>query len=949
VNSNDYFTINDKKGGADLKKRFSFGIILALIFSFISYTSQANASAQPSIEFSVQPSATEYVKPKTGDALGRLDIDLTPRGQATNEERKPIDVVFVHDTSGSMKDTYGGVKKATSAENALKESLKFFEQNKQSNDKYYFVPFDSDVSYKSNGNKKVEPTEGISSIKAMAENLDYGDRSCFIIWCNEYDFSEGGTNYTQSLDYALTKFSGMRDASRYIIFLTDGEPTSLRYNNQQYTLYTNGKASIGNYYEDYNTVKKTILQKAVASSEKLGANEVKMYSIAFAQPGEVNYQLLETMSNKTGGRAIQANPDSLSNVFTDISKEFNSPSIDGEIQIDLSKFNGKVKLAANSDAYVDNRNVVHMKYNFTYPIGKQPSPANLQMSLPLEFTERGQYVFDNIKLIYKDFDGKTQPAVTHRNVTINIVDEAAPKFESAVKINGNQYHSTENLVKMGMQNNEHNEFSIEYDLTPSGVLQTNKSGALKDLRIVQPLPEGISLKSPNLQTNVSGSLTGASVKEINQGGQRAIEITLGKTINYSGSSFSPSRLNLKAVLQAEFAMSLVKMPKATIYYNDTNFSGQSHTLTSHSGYIGLQVILKGLTDGTSYIGDHTGKLIKKNDGTNEVLAEANPKPLPVKGLELKDGSTIRVHFNDSSYRDIYLKADFDVVENNTNKVLGTNEETTGPASFKISKLVGGEDVIYRYKISSSKMDSGWVEFNPKDTIAIPGDLSGEVEIQVKTEGGFTLNQQPITKKIVIIKRVSEINVSPNPIEINVGESIAFQIEVLPTEAADKSLTIYLQNGNGNNAEYSGGGSQEHRILGVKAGEDRLIIEAKDGSGIKKIIPVTVIDPYVALEEIRFKQDKINLPLTDQEIPIERFLIFNPETATNKELEETISSSEAISVIEENGKWFIKTEELGFTTVTVTAEEDNSITDSAVFEVVTPKEGGDDNPYLDGRW
>ncbi|WP_113930182.1 hypothetical protein [Bacillus sp. P14.5] len=160
-----------------MKKRFSAAVIFTIIFSFMIHTSLADASGQPSIEFSVQPSASEYVKPQNGDAQGRLDIELTPRGQATNEERKPIDVVFVHDTSGSMKDTYGGVKKATSAESALKESLKFFEQNKQSDDKYYFVPFDSDVSYKSLGNRRVEPAEGISNIKSIAENLDYS--KCF--------------------------------------------------------------------------------------------------------------------------------------------------------------------------------------------------------------------------------------------------------------------------------------------------------------------------------------------------------------------------------------------------------------------------------------------------------------------------------------------------------------------------------------------------------------------------------------------------------------------------------------------------------------------------------------------------------------------------------------------------------------------------------------------------
>ncbi|MGD6802452.1 vWA domain-containing protein [Rossellomorea vietnamensis] len=945
-----------------MKKRFSAAVIFTIIFSFMIQTSLANASGQPLIEFSVQPSANEYVKPQNGDAQGRLDIELTPSGQATNEERKPIDVVFVHDTSGSMADTYGGAKKATSAENALKESLKFFEQNKQSNDKYYFVPFDSDVSYKNVNGRVVNPETGLGSISEIAENLDYGyydwvqrlyhsnRRGYYYDWVQEYqEISNGGTNYTQSLEYALQKFSAMRDSKRYIIFLTDGEPTSLKYQGEDYTLYTNGTAKVGNRNYTYDSVQNFIQHHAVLSAEKLGRNDVTMFSIAFAQPGEVNYQLLETMSNKTGGRAIQANPNSLSNVFTDISKEFNSPSIEGEVQIDLSKFNGKVKLAPNSDAYMDDRNVLHMKYNFTYPIGKSPSPANIQLSLPLEFTQQGQYVFDNIKLIQKDFDGKTLPAVTHENVTINIVDEAAPKFESAVKINGNQYHAPENLVKMGMQNNEHNEFSIEYDITPSAMLQANKSGNLKNIKIIQPLPDGISLKSSALQTSLSGSLSGATVRETTQNGQRVLEIKPGKTITYNGNQFSQARLNMKAILQADFAMSLVKMPKAAIHYTDSNFSSQNHTLTSHSGYIGLQVILNGMADNTTYIGDHTGKLTKKEDATNEVKAEATPKPLPVKGLELKDGNTIRVHYNDNSFHDIFLKTDFAVYETNTEKILSNNEETTGPASFKVSKKVGGEDVVYYYKTISGQKDSGWKKFQPDEPVALPADLIGNIEIQVKTEGGFTLNEQPVSKNIVIVKKVNEINVTPNPIEVTAGESISFQIEVLPLDATDKSVTVQLLNSNGKISSYSEEGSGNHRILGTEPGDDQLVIEANDGSGVRIIVPVKVIDPYVALEEVKFKQAKINLPLNDQDIPIEAFLIFNPSNATNKELAETVSSAPAIEAVEKDGKWYIRTEELGFTTVTVTADEDNSLTDSAVFEVVTPEEGGDDNPYIDGRW
>jgi hypothetical protein len=144
------------------------------------------------------------------------------------------------------------------------------------------------------------------------------------------------------------------------------------------------------------------------------------------------------------------------------------------------------------------------------------------------------------------------------------------------------------------------------------------------------------------------------------------------------------------------------------------------------------------------------------------------------------------------------------------------------------------------------------------------------------------------------------------------------------------------------------GNVTHRILGVKPGQDYLVVTAK-GSKASISVPVTVVDPYVKLEEVRFKQDMFSIPLTDQKIPIKALLIFNPANATNKELAETISSTAAIEVIKEGGEWYIRTEDLGFTTISVVADEDSSITDSAGFEVVTPEEGGEDNPYIDGRW
>ena len=84
------------------------GYLLVLIFVisilYLPIASAASGTTAPSVDFSVQPSATSYILPAGGKANGNLNVSIFPKGMATNEQRKPIAVYFVEDTSGSMSD-----------------------------------------------------------------------------------------------------------------------------------------------------------------------------------------------------------------------------------------------------------------------------------------------------------------------------------------------------------------------------------------------------------------------------------------------------------------------------------------------------------------------------------------------------------------------------------------------------------------------------------------------------------------------------------------------------------------------------------------------------------------------------------------------------------------------------------------------------------------------------
>lgn len=232
----------------------------------------------------------------TDNENGTYDLTLNVTG-AVGTEANPakVDIVFVLDLSGSMEGD--NLDEAQAAVDTLTTSLG---NRRDVNSQWKLVTFSSSAS----SNYSWTSANGISSTVG-----NFTDRSC-----------SGGTNYEAGLRAAGNAIkSGRTNATKIVIFLTDGQPT----------YYVNGWGSNesggGNYttWDDYNG--------ALEGAETITCDQ--FYAIGMGLPDDVGedhrdgveksgYTVLQDVANKvsTSKRYVKNvdNNESLSDVFEDI-------------------------------------------------------------------------------------------------------------------------------------------------------------------------------------------------------------------------------------------------------------------------------------------------------------------------------------------------------------------------------------------------------------------------------------------------------------------------------------------------------------------------------------------------------------------------------------------------------------------------------------------------------
>lgn len=953
--------------------------LLLVILVFPNVTSAASTS--PAVSFTVAPSQSEIVKPSGSSAQGSLDIRLSPEGKATNANRSPIDVAFIFDKSGSMDELGDNPLKFLSAKNAMSEAVNYFSADPNKNDRFAFIPFSSDVETdKVVGFPIVSlPTTGtvkanLQTIKTRAQGLS----------------AVGGTNYTQSFQTAnnmLTAASS--NVNKYIFFLTDGQPTSSQavesfedtvkvkvgsekkcffgycwyedvYETKTqtvndtvtYTIYSNNTAKAVRSNGTMTTTKLSTVQNAIKSHVQtevtnLANNNIKLYSIGFGTNSEVDMPYLQKLSETTGVTAQQASTTTIAKIFEDISQKIATPTITATVKINISKFGDKVKLADGANATVDSSGNIIIKKDILFPINQEIN-SPIDVSLPLTFSSTGTYSFDNIALQYRDLEGVWREKTA--STTIIVKDDAPAGFNSSMTLE-KEVNELNNLIKTSNSTDKTNYFNVNYSLKPANLVNSTVSGKLANLVIKQPIPNGVSLVS-----------TTNAAEQVIDGQRYAVISLLNKEASYAKGSFSPTEITSSIQFKVDYAVYNLTMPKASLTYTDSRFTGSNATsIPASTQSINMKVQLKEQT-ANKYEGDAVGIIEKKELSTNAKLAQTevpNDYNLPnkaVKDMVFKSGSsnkTIEITYSDNSKAYLYMIPDYDLIGKDTGKKYNSNDTSAESINGTISQKVAGNNVVYYYQINNSSQSTGWKEFTLNNVIPITD--AGLNEIKVRAVGGFANNEE-VSKKITISKIVKSISVQPNPIELTVGKTGSFTLTIAPDDATNKNLDIKISNPS--IASLIPG---QNTILGNQDGTTELIVKSIDGSNLEVKVPIKVVDPYIALEEIKFEKPVYKVEISENNnnlVPIKDLLIFNPSNATNKELESVVSSMpDKVEVVKINDEFYVKGVKIGYSNITATAEEQKNgkkPKDSALFEVVKDSGSSDNNDGTnedtgEGRW
>lgn len=949
--------------------------IIAVLFIMPHDALQAKAAANDiGVSITAAPSQSVVVKPVDSNAQARIDMKMTPYGKYDQLARKPVDVVFIFDTSGSMDESGKRPAKFASAKDAMYKALDHFKKTAGPNDRFAFIPFNTNV-------------DTLNMI-----NLDFGSGSKALVEQKLNLIADkvkklqanGGTNYREPMEQAERFFSSSSN-DKNIIFMTDGGltvskertrycnwygcyddglNTVLQYTNGTFGYYSsrfgnvshpeiyNGSSWIDTYYSNGRTKAIELFRtNAKKQAQLLGSKSMKMYSIGFGNnSGELDQGYLEELSSVTGAYASRASEGNIDQIFLDIAESISKQKLDAEITLDLAKFNGKVTVAEGANAAVEGTSIT-LRKSFEYEY-QQNAPAPVDLTLPLEFSEVGTYTFDNMKLSFKRPDGSTS-SVTIPAVTITVSAEAPPAIDGSMTLKGED-NTVNSLIKQS--GTRGNYFSAEYNLKPKGLTNNSVSGKLQNMKLVQPLPNGVSIDE---------SASNVTVRDSANGGKEAV-VTLTQTVSYGNGVFTPPAFTAALKLKTDWALNNVTMPQAKVEYEDTRFKKTyTSTIPSASERITSKVRLD---DGKSdyYDGYANGTIKKVTKDVGLTVAETTfpndygLQPKPIKDLVFAEGSdktAVTVTYSDNTTALLRFVADLSLTGKDSGASIQNGDTVQEHVNAKVSQLVAGEGVLYFYRVNGSV---AWLPMT-KDFV-IPLTKTGLNTVEVKSTGGFSLADKVTKKEVTIQKKAESIEIwstGKNPVQLSgisavEGASADFLIKVLPEDATDRSWTAKIKDGS--IAEVLPDNEKsEGAIIGLKEGSTELTVVSNSNPDVFITIPVIVESAFVELEGVSFKQAKYTNKSYEQ---VDQLIEFTPADATDPEIVDVRASSDGVVSITEpsEGEFYIEAAEggKGYTNVTVTVEQtqpDGSTEmkkATAVFET-GENSGGESAESIDGRW
>lgn len=390
---------------------------------------------------------------------GTYDLTLTVAGKKGTETNKAkLDVIYILDKSGSMKEDFGGTSKRIAASNAITALTKSLKQNANIDARFSMVTF--------SGNKT-------TGMWGQGDTKTWDDAEVAVSWTTDAGTiergskptSNGGTNYQAGIRTAKELLTSKRaGAMTAVIFISDGDPT-FYYNPDGYTRgdgNNDGNGGADNL--------KVCLDAAKNEIANLGVNY--FYTVGVGKANDyVNLSDLCSASGVSGAKNFDGtNTDELTKAFSTIESDIltflcSNVSIQDVLSENVEIVKDKdgvfkslkiVVTGKDGKTIVEGDNKVTFQdgtQNVTLKAGYNSKTKTITLDFPAEYQLNAEYTYK----VIANIDATEKAYENYRKNLTDNKDENEKGYKDAADA-GTGTHAGEK----GMYTNENSEAKMTY-------------------------------------------------------------------------------------------------------------------------------------------------------------------------------------------------------------------------------------------------------------------------------------------------------------------------------------------------------------------------------------------------------------------------------------------------------------------------------------------------------
>lgn len=480
---------------------------------------------------------------------GTYDLTLTVAGKKGTETNKAkLDVIYILDKSGSMKEDFGGTSKRIAASNAITALTKSLKQNANIDARFSMVTF--------SGNKT-------TGMWGQGDTKTWDDAEVAVSWTTDAGTiergskptSNGGTNYQAGIRTAKELLTSKRArAMTAVIFISDGDPT-FYYNPDGYTRgdgNNDGNGGADNL--------KVCLDAAKNEIANLGVNY--FYTVGVGKASDyVNLSDLCSASGVSGAKNFDGtNTDELTKAFSTIESDIltflcSNVSIQDVLSENVEVVKDKdgvfkslkiVVTGKDGKTIVEGDNKVTFQdgtQNVTLKAGYDSKTKTITLDFPAEYQLNAEYTYK----VIANIDATEKAYENYRKNLTDNKDENEKGYKDAADA-GTGTHAGEK----GMYTNENSEAKMTYTFRGEEYTELYDKPVIKlhpGKLILEKEVEGLDSLTPEQLEQYKANLKfKIKVKTKNDTSLKEEEITLtafAKESNGNEDSGSDSNTNRK--------------------------------------------------------------------------------------------------------------------------------------------------------------------------------------------------------------------------------------------------------------------------------------------------------------------------------------------------------------------------------------------------------------------